>query len=256
MGYVLFTSSGTFKPADYGLAPGDTIQIAAIGGGAGGAGTTTYGTAGRASSFGRILTAPGGTACTNKTTPGALSEGMLPGNNYTVAMSKPASGDIGSYSGISGQGGPGWMPGEPRRYYELLLSQVMSGSSGDITARNPIAVWQGAANTPKQQAATTIPLGATSPNWTNNWDGNPKEYYYNGPGGRGYGAGGGASKDRIGGNSGALRFASYVLPNTNGIAVTVGNGGTGGTSTSNNNSGDRQVASAGGGARGCVAVFW
>lgn len=41
MGYGLFTSSGTFKPADYGLAPGDTIQIAAIGGGAGGAGATT-----------------------------------------------------------------------------------------------------------------------------------------------------------------------------------------------------------------------
>lgn len=256
MGYVLFTSSGTFKPANYGLAPGDTIQIAAIGGGAGGAGDAAYGTAGSASSFGSILTALGGTACTDTTIPGALSEGMLPGNSYTVVVSEPASGNSGSHSGISGQGGPGWMPGEPRRYYELLLSQVMSSSSDNITAANPIAVWQGAANTPKQQAATTIPLGATSPNWTDNRYGGPRAYYYNGPGGRGYGAGGGASKDAIGGNSGALCFASYVLPNTNGIAVTVGNGGTGGTSTSHTNSGNKQVASAGGGARGCVAVFW
>lgn len=246
MGYVLFTSSGTFKPADYGLAPGDTIQIAAIGGGAGGAGEATFGTAGSASSFGSILTAPGGTACTKATTPGALSEGMLPGNSYVVTTDV-LNGDL---YGISGQGGPGWMPGEPRRYYELFLLQVTPDD-------NLRAYWQGAANTPKQQAATTIPLGATSPDWTDYNKGSSQSFFYDGPGGRGYGAGGGASNDGIGGNSGALRFASYVLPNTNGIAVTVGNGGAGGESTSQI-SGTRkeQVASAGGGARGCVAVFW
>lgn len=242
MGYVLFTSSGTFKPADYGLAPGDTIQITAIGGGAGGAGETAegHGSAGSASSFGSILTAPGGTACTGGNTSGALSEGMLPGTDSGLTYD-PNNND--RRYGVGGQGGPGWMPGEAREYFELLC-QLTYNTSGDIV--DGAIAWQKAAPSLKQRAATVVPFGASSYDQASD-SGN--YYYYQGVGGRGYGAGGGGVIGGIGGNSGALRHASYKLPNTNNIAVTVGNGGTGGYWR-------RTANYAGGGARGCVAVFW
>lgn len=241
MGYVLFTASGTFKPADYGLAPGDTIQIAAIGGGAGGAGSTTYGSAGSASSFGSILTAPGGTACTAADTSGALSEGMLPGTGNNVTFSYPDNNK--TINGVGGQGGPGWMPGEAREYFELFC-QFIYNSSGGITYG--AILWQKAVPSFMQQAASVVPFGASSYNRTsfNNY-----RYYFQGVGGRGYGAGGGGVVYSIGGNSGALRYASYKLPSMAAIAVTVGNGGAGGYYQNTNNY-------AGGGARGCVAVFW
>lgn len=243
MGYVLFTSSGTFKPANYGLAPGDTIQITAIGGGAGGAGETAggYGSAGRASSFGSILTAPGGTACTDGNTSGALSEGMLPGTNKAITYE--LSGRDRETFGVGGQGGPGWMPGEAREYFELFC-QLIYNSSGAIT--RGVTLWQKAAPSLKQRAASVVPFGASS--YDQAYD-DGYYYYYQGVGGRGYGAGGGGVAGGIGGNSGALRHASYKLPNTNNIAVTVGNGGTGGYWRRTENY-------AGGGARGCVAVFW
>lgn len=241
MGYVLFTSSGTFKPADYGLAPGDTIQITAIGGGAGGAGNENYGSAGSASSFGSILTAPGGTACTRADTCGALSEGMLPGTNTAITYQLP--GDKNTEYGVGGQGGPGWMPGEAREYFELFC-QLIYNSSGDITYG--AILWQKAVPSFMQQAASVVPFGASS---KKNASYNRKDYYYQGVGGRGYGAGGGGVVGNMGGNSGALRHASYKLPSTAAIAVTVGNGGAGGYFHSAGNY-------AGGGARGCVAVFW
>lgn len=242
MGYVLFTSSGTFKPADYGLAPGDTIQITAIGGGAGGAGSSSdsLGSAGSASSFGSILTAPGGTACTDGYTSGALSEGMLPGTNTGLTYD-PGNND--RRYGVGGQGGPGWMPGEAREYFELLC-QLTHNTSGDIVCS--AILWQKSAPSLKQRAASVVPFGASSYDQAS-YSGNA--YYYQGVGGRGYGAGGGGILDYIGGNSGALRHASYKLPNTDNIAVTVGNGGTGGYWQDTRNY-------AGGGARGCVAVFW
>lgn len=239
MGYVLFTSSGTFKPADYGLAPGDTIQITAIGGGAGGAGSSNAGSAGSASSFGSILTAPGGTACKDWNTSGALSEGMLPGTDVGITHDP---GNKGRIYGVGGQGGPGWMPGEAREYFELLCQ--LTYNTSDDTVDGAI-LWQKSAPSLKQQTASVVPFGASSYDRVS--DG--KDYYYQGVGGRGYGAGGGGVLDYIGGNSGALRHASYKLPNTNNIAVTVGNGGTGGYWMKTENY-------AGGGARGCVAVFW
>lgn len=241
MGYVLFTSSGTFKPADYGLALGDTIQIAAIGGGAGGAGDTTFGTAGSASSFGSILTAPGGTACVDANTNGALSEGMLPGTNTHIIYTTLTESD--AIYGVGGQGGPGWMPGEAREYFELFC-QLGYDTGGNIVGGE--VMWQKAPSSFMQQAASVIPFGASS---YKNTRYNRLHYYYQGVGGRGYGAGGGGVVDGIGGNSGALRHASYKLPSTAAIAVTVGNGGTGGYLQST-------VNYAGGGARGCVAVFW
>lgn len=241
MGYVLFTSSGAFKPADYGLAPGDTIQIAAIGGGAGGAGAHSFGSAGSASSFGSILTAPGGTACVDANLSGALSEGMLPGTNTTVTY--VLSNDNNTEYGVGGQGGPGWMPGEAREYFELFC-QLIYSSSGIITYG--AILWQKAAPSFMQQAASVVPFGASS---FKNVSYGKNDYYYQGVGGRGYGAGGGGVRGGMGGNSGALRHASYKLPSTAAIAVTVGNGGTGGYYQSSRNY-------AGGGARGCVAVFW
>lgn len=243
MGYVLFTSSGTFKPADYGLAPGDTIQITAIGGGAGGAGggaDGSYGSAGSASSFGSILTAPGGTACKDGNTSGALSEGMLPGTDIGITYD-PSNND--RIYGVGGQGGPGWMPGEAREYFELLCQLTYNTNGGIVDGA---IFWQKAAPSLKQRAASVVPFGASSTDTASN---NRNYYHYQGVGGRGYGAGGGGVVDGIGGNSGALRHASYKLPNTNNIAVTVGNGGTGGYWRNTENY-------AGGGARGCVAVFW
>lgn len=241
MGYVLFTSSGTFKPADYGLAPGDTIQITAIGGGAGGAGYQSYGSAGSASSFGSILTAPGGTACTGADASGALSEGMLPGTNTTILYSDPDGSDT-TY-GVGGQGGPGWMPGEAREYFELFCQLIYNSNGAFIRGE---VMWQKAVPSFMQQAASVIPFGASSYNRVSY---SRNDYFYQGVGGRGYGAGGGGVREAMGGNSGALRHASYKLPSTAAIAVTVGNGGVGGYYQSAGNY-------AGGGARGCVAVFW
>ena len=246
MGYVLFTSSGTFKPADYGLAPGDTIQITAIGGGAGGAGNGAdsgagLGSAGSASSFGSILTAPGGTACTAYNKSGALSEGMLPGTAGAVTYSLP---DNNKYVyGVGGQGGPGWMPGEAREYFELFC-QLFYDTYGNVI--NAVVMWQKAVPSFMQRSASVIPFGASSAAQISSGS---YLYYYQGVGGRGYGAGGGGAVNGLGGNSGALRHASYKLPSTAAIAVTVGNGGTGGYLSAVD-------YYAGGGARGCVAVFW
>lgn len=33
MGYVLYTASGTFNPASYGLSPGDALNLVVVGGG-------------------------------------------------------------------------------------------------------------------------------------------------------------------------------------------------------------------------------
>ena len=37
MGMQMFTSSGTFRPADWGLKAGDMVQVVVVGGGGGGA---------------------------------------------------------------------------------------------------------------------------------------------------------------------------------------------------------------------------
>lgn len=42
MGFALFESSGTFKPANYGLVVGDTIQVVAVGGVAAAMEATTF----------------------------------------------------------------------------------------------------------------------------------------------------------------------------------------------------------------------
>lgn len=236
MGYVLFTASGTFDPAVYGLYAGSVIQIAAIGGGAGGYGTGCA--AGQASSFGSILTAPGGVKPESNSEPGTLLEGMWPGTKgplYTVGSNR-------TYYGLGSQGGPGWTPGEAREYLQPAMSTVF-GTMGNLQAG--MFYWIGSASL-KQRNPTTVPYGAGCAYYN---DSNSNTYYYEGSGGKGYGAGGAGVYEYIGGASGALRFASYILPNTDSIPVTVGNGGVGGYIKEAYNF-------SGGGARGCVAVFW
>lgn len=235
MGYILFTESGAFDPTVYGLYAGSVIQIAAIGGGAGGFGTGCA--AGQASSFGSILTAPGGVKPKSAADPGTLLDGMWPGTQgplYEVSN--------GSYRyALGSQGGPGWTPGEAREYLQPAMSAVFT-AMGDYQAG--VFCWIGSAPL-KQRAPTTVPYGAGCAYYVTS----SRNYQYDGRGGKGYGAGGAGVFENIGGASGALRFASYILPNTDSIPVTVGKGGTGGYYTN-------ASYFSGGGARGCVAVFW
>ena len=94
-----------------------------------------------------------------------------------------------------------------------------------------------------------MPYGAGCSNYVQSSGSYSYNYNYYGSGGKGYGAGGAGVYTGLGGTSGALRFASYILPNTDTIPVTVGNGGAGGYR-------GEQYYFSGGGARGCVAVFW
>lgn len=239
MGYILFTESGTFDPAEYGLYAGSVIQIAAIGGGAGGFGTGCA--AGQASSFGSILTAPGGVKPKNSSNPGTLLEGMWPGTKgplYAVHE--------GHYRyGFGSQGGPGWTPGEAREYLQPAMRTIFA-IGGDY--QTGMFCWMGSAPI-KQRNPTTVPYGAGCAYYRADSGGETYDYEYDGAGGKGYGAGGAGIYTNIGGASGALRFASYVLPNTDSIPVTVGNGGIGGYLSETS-------YFSGGGARGCVAVFW
>lgn len=241
MGYILFTESGVFDPAVYGLYAGSVIQIAAIGGGAGGYGTGC--TAGQASSFGSILTAPGGVKPKNSSDPGTLLEGMWPGTQGPLYEVNNANGT--TYFGLGSQGGPGWFPGEAREYLQPAMSTIFATMGG---FQSGMFCWLGSAPI-KQRNPTTVPYGAGCAYYRRNSGSYTYSYQYNGAGGKGYGAGGAGVYTNIGGASGALRFASYILPNTDSITVTVGKGGTGGYL-------DSQSYFSGGGARGCVAVFW
>lgn len=235
MGYMLFTESGTFDPVVYGLYAGSVIQIAAIGGGAGGFGSGCA--AGQASSFGSILTAPGGVKPKNASDPGTLLEGMWPGTKGPLYEVSEGSDRF----GLGSQGGPGWFPGEAREYLQPAASAVFATMGGYQTG---MFFWLGSAPI-KQRNPTTVPYGASCAYYSTS----SRSYQYNGSGGKGYGAGGAGVYENIGGASGALRFASYILPNTDSIPVTVGKGGIGGYL-------NETSYFSGGGARGCVAVFW
>ena len=239
MGYMLFTESGTFDPVVYGLYAGSVIQIAAIGGGAGGFGSGCA--AGQASSFGSILTAPGGVKPKNASDPGTLLEGMWPGTQGPLYQ----TGSNYNYYGLGSQGGPGWFPGEAREYLQPAMSTIYATMGGYQAG---MFFWLGSAPI-KQRTPTTVPYGAGCAHYVDTGGSYNYSYQYNGAGGKGYGAGGAGVYTNIGGASGALRFASYILPNTDSIPVTVGNGGTGGYKDNTN-------YFSGGGARGCVAVFW
>lgn len=279
MGFTIFTSSGSFNPSSYGLSAGDIIHVKCVGGGgSGGAGydSNSYkGNAGSASSFGSILSAAGGNA------------------GITASMSLPAA-QIGSCQGsgsgtgnlphgntywqtyYGGCGGHGWLPGiSMPTTAGCVLSQVSviigsSGSSGlnmfPIQTSN--AYFNCFGNFSSITSASNTNIVAQNAAQTGQFGGYGSIYIYNyssyyciaGAGGVGYGAGGGGAvylnngkmTGGSGGNGGVIADIDYVLTSVSSIPVTVGAGGAGGASPSSDNRG----FSGGGGARGCVAIWW
>ena len=272
MGFQLFTTSGTFNPASWGLKAGDVLQIVCVGGGGGGSymhyesttSTSYQGSAGSASSFGSIISSAGGkggnTAQTSMEQVGANRGGQV------------GSVSVGGYwYQCGGSGADGWLPGhfgESGQIGALYLPwfpDTVSGSSSSISSKRPngllganqagISAFYGkrdinityATSRSGIKTASTSPYGYAGTCLYPQGSG----HYAISVGGAGYGAGGGGASpdytDRAygtGGNSGVINIISYALSNTNTIAVTVGNGGAGAPS------------GGGGGARGCVAVYW
>lgn len=283
MGMILYTQSGTFVPSDHGLNVGDTIHIVAVGGGGGGAAcgyntALTSGSAGAASSFGSLVTAAGGSG--GSTTPGASGSPGSWGSPPVAAdadISAYLSVPIGTssatvYYTIGGCGANGWLPGESVKQastsdmLNLLLNPYMvfnwtAAALVSITGLLfPYALHTSAYNvaTDGQRAAQTAPRGGYGGIFQNSTNSTNSCIAAGGPGGIGYGAGGGgATSSRYGfnrqsgapgGNAGAIESVSYTLSSASpaSFAVTVGAGG----------AGANVGRYGGGGARGCVAVFW
>lgn len=266
MGFILFTESGTFNPATYGLKAGDSLHVKVVGGGGGG-GSGFYsvdnqynGSAGSASSFGDVLTAAGG-----------LPGGAFSAQTFVKGSNAGGQGGSSTYLGLnyyySGTGGDGWMPG----YHGisgippfLMLPHSITGAStsglsfGLATEKNSSYMY---ANREFSYSATATYYGGIA-------EANALPYGHSGSasggqsdlyktfsaGGVGYGAGGGTALSygnyvlSYGGSSGVIADANYILPDTNEIAVTVGAGGAGYSKGSSYRGG--------GGANGCVAVWW
>lgn len=254
MGFALFTASGTFKPSDYGLVPGDVLSVVVVGGGGGGCGyddDVEYGapgTAGGASSFGSYITAAGG------------------GSGNKVGQSLGGYGDNEYKAGGGGAGG--WYPGEQmvncpgfRGFLrgispaELMMSPSNGGCGGfcrpastdaDIVPTYGTSGGGGGAAEPGSLAGVggAGGTGLISDNATQS------DNYASGGGGAGYGAGGGGGGRKryyyagSGGNSGIVTQKMVTLPSMSAIPVTVGAGGAG------------NAGGGGAGAPGCVAVFW
>lgn len=233
MGFQLFETSGTFNPASWGLKAGDMLYILAIGGGGGGGsngyGDTTAATNGSSSSFGSVVTAAGGNAA-NHTLLGSIQTGSVQGS----------MGYISNSICIGGSGGDGWYPGIGVRHAACLNLQIGPSDTFGHTAGTTM-------HTSSLQTPSTVNRAQNG--------GASAESELGGAGGVGYGAGGGGGVhgtsyyQSAGGNSGCLIIKSYQLTSTASIAVTVGNGGKGGYMSNWSNYG-------GGGARGCVYVFW
>lgn len=254
MGFMLFTESGTFKPSDYGLVPGDALSVVVVGGGGGGCGyddNAEYGapgTAGGASSFGSYITSAGG------------------GSGNKVGQSLGGYGNDAYHAGGGGAGG--WYPGEQMVNCPGFPGFLDGTSPGDLVMSNSNGGCGGFCRPAVTDASIVQTFGtgrggggATSPGSlggvggaggtglvTNNSQ--SSNNYASGGGGAGYGAGGGGGGYRrytyagSGGNSGIVTHKIVVLTSTSAIPVTVGAGGAGNT------------YSGGAGAPGCVAIFW
>lgn len=255
MGFMLFTSSGSFKPATYGLNVGDLVQVIVVGGGAGGDADSTKGSAGAASSFGSYVTAAGG----------AVSGG---GIARATTLPYPTGSDIDSTEWrIAGEGGDGWIPGAgmiPPANPEAFLAMFGVGTAKpDLVNYNLHRFsakyrFSNAGNVLLGQSEVSARTDGRAGNGQV-YLGNSGTYYsvVGGCGGIGWGAGGGGgmrttgSFDGIaaGGGAGKVVYGSVKLSSIASIPVTVGNGGAGATYSSYKITG-------GGGCRGCVAVFW
>lgn len=233
MGFVLFTSSGTFNPATYGLSPGDLLQVIVVGAGGGGYGAGGTGTAGGSSSFGSHATAAGGAAGANN---GLLRKTLF--ETETVICGE--------------MGEDGWLPGvfieRPSPHQILMDANAPTGASKSVGLQRVFYYYQGVGFTSGETAPRTDGRGGCAGTIGGG------HTQMSGPGGIGYGSGGGSptlssSSCRGAGKAGKVVYASVLLKNTNSISVTVGTGGKGGAASSN-------YADAGGGCCGCVAVFW
>lgn len=261
MGFILFTESGTFEPAIYGLKAGDVLHVKVVGGGGGGGSynssvSTTIGTNGSASSFGSVLTAAGGLAG-GPIDSQTIVAGSNPGCNSCTVTHK------GRTYWCGGTGGDGWMPGYSGIAGIPAFLFVPRASNADSTSEYPffydvsyfhvnreLTISYSAAQFVTSEP-NTLPYGhagRANINTSNN------TYTVICAGGVGYGAGGGTGTDGpyvaagtkygYGGNGGVIADTNYVLPDTSPIDVTVGAGGSG------------YKDAGGGGANGCVAIWW
>lgn len=258
MGFMLFTSSGSFNPATYGLNVGDLVQVIVVGGGAGGDARTTKGSAGASSSFGSYVTATGG----------AVSGGGIA--RVTTLPYPTGSGiDSGEWR-IAGEGGDGWLPGvgmiQPANPEAFLAMFGVGTEKPDLTTYN-LHRFSAKYNF---RYANDETLGQSEVSArTDGRAGNGQAYLGDssaeysvvcGCGGIGWGAGGGgglyygvsstdAKNESAGGGAGKIVYGSVKLSSISSIPVTVGNGGAGASYPS-------YTMTGGGGCRGCVAVFW
>lgn len=251
MGFVIFESSGTFTPGNYGLTYGDVITVVAVGGG----GSSTV--AGGASSFGSLLTAPGGLAA------GAGDYGGDGGWCFGSPYSFSRSGNIteaGSYPLSCGLSYQNVVP-----YFGGVGEYGTFTSSASYTANTSSA-------TGTAGSFQGIGAGGATATTNGNLSASTTAIVNAGGGGAGYGAGGGGgyacsnyrgtthSALKLGGGAGQLKQNSFVVGKdlTSSIAVTVGAGGAANVYKVTNSSNSAYYAqiTPGAGAAGCVAIFW
>ena len=102
MGMQVFTKSGVFNPADWGLKAGDMVQVIAVGGGGGGGGG-----GGTGSAFG---SSGGAGGCGGKGSEGFYKPGVFA---YAAGGGGGSGGGYGAGGGGGGGGGGGYLPGSP-----------------------------------------------------------------------------------------------------------------------------------------------
>ena len=264
MGMQMFTTSGTFNPTTHGLVAGDVLNIICVGGGGPGADVTgsgtsaapyvmAYGTAGGASSFGSVVSAPGGSLANAAAQSGSMGSGgnsanSQNSNNVYVAAGGGAGGYEPGWPSFGGAGGNGAVnlqtdPVSSTKHYPSGLGGAGVPRSFASGSLDPLARFDGGPSWANMRVNTrgTRTAGSQTPASA---------------AGNGFGAGGGAgfssSYDNryssginlSGGNAGSLAYATYALTSTATIAVTVGANGAGGNNARAN------------GAPGVVIVFW
>lgn len=251
MGYVIFEQSGTFKPSDFGLVPGDTIQVVCVGGGASGCEryNAIAGNPGGASSFGSYVTAPGANAPTGA---GAQVETVIGGraglNIYDQTLT------VNWYT----LGAPGWMPD-----IGWVPWPTWQWSSEGKLLR--LAGFTGPQVKLPNFSSTLASAYATMPAFAKKTRACAGSGCSNGAGyhvgGYGYGGGGGSSgstssynSSAMAGNSGGVVNGIVTLTSASNITVTVGLGGAPAIGPTGTSSATRYYS--GEGADGCVCVFW
>lgn len=285
MGFKLFESSGTFKPADYGLNIGDEIFVICVGAGGGGGGIATSesaaitsGSPGGASSFGSFLSCAGGAAGGAKPgTAGHFSGGAGTPNSSADCEMTANIGGTSTFCGFGGGGADGLVLGKLMgRQGTIPVIEAMvnvygspseTGISSFINALGkmwPLAYATRAAigtSTISTTKCNTV-TGKARPGQGYSrpymgGSGNSTAAAFAGAAGEGYGAGGGGGakagggyycscRGAAGGSCGEIKSISIKLSSSSTVSVTVGTGGAG-----------ANVDAAGGaGANGCVAIFW